>query len=138
MDRKVRITIDGWKPWQRHAKSGIAINMDGIPDARYLDHLRLALKALYYHEERKVEDWQGEKFCKCETWPGMTLDTSPPLCGRCQKIIPPIPRWKDKPCQPTLIAAEIPDVGTGSVPTSPKPTQPESLLQSPALSAEKN
>lgn len=140
MSRKVRITIEGWRPWSKFQRSGIGVNMEGLANVRYLHHLKLALKALYYHEEAKVEELQGKKFCKCETAPDLIIEVNPPVCGRCDKEIPPVPRWKEKPCQSTLIAAEIPAVtaDTNSKPTSLKTTTSESAEQSAAPSAEKN
>jgi hypothetical protein len=143
MSNRTHITIEGWRPWSKRQRSGIAINGNDpsvFGGRNYLKHLRLALKALYYHEENKYKEHYGKELCECETPPNMTLDIAPPLCGRCQKEIPPVPRWEEKPCQSTLIAAEIPavDADTNSKPSSPKPTKQETSTKSPAPSVEKN
>ena len=137
MADKTQIMIAGYRPWGQ-ARSGISFRKQRVPALTYLKQLQLALKALYYHEEKKYEEWIDEEFCKCETPPEMTLDMCPPKCSRCRKTIPPVPRWKDKPCQSTLIAAEIPDANTSSEPTSQEVTQQEISTQLPVQNAENN
>ena len=72
--RKVKITVEGWRPWQEHQKSGVSIDIDKvIADAaeagtKYeggesgilMSHLRAALQAVYRHEEQKAGH-----YCKC-------------------------------------------------------------------------
>lgn len=93
MNDRTVITIEGFRPWQQHQKTAVAIRHDHVSDDKYMEHLKLALEALYYQEVKKYMKFKG-------------IEDNADEEGKCQS---------------TLIAAEIESADTNTLSTSETP-----------------
>lgn len=105
MSKKVKITVEGWRPWKESGKCAITVDIDRAlakmsveaaydtkDTGTYMMVLRSALKAIYEHEDKKAQE-----FLKC------------PACGRMpmpERICNPL-TFFGKPEVESICAADI-------------------------------